>query len=221
MLIQNASWIAMENAASTVVPVFRRSFSCGRIRSAVLEVTCAGVYEAVLNGRRVGDFILAPGWTEYRKRLQVQTWDLTPYLKKDNTLSVTVGNGWYKGILGFYNQGCHYGSRTALLGQIELEYADGSTETIVTDESWLSTTGPRRYSEIYHGEVIDYSLPKQETLPAKKYDYTKDILVGQENEPVREQIRLSAVRVFTTPQGDTVIDFGFRCQKEDRGSVAF
>lgn len=72
MKIKEASWISLKQAASTVVPVFRKQFLCGKpVRSAALEVTCDGVYEAVLNGRRVGDFILAPGWTEYRKRLQV------------------------------------------------------------------------------------------------------------------------------------------------------
>ena len=189
--------------------VFEKCFSLSKpIAQARAYVTALGVYAMELNGKRVGEDRFAPGWTSYQERLQVQTYDLTPYLGKDNTLTVTVGNGWYKGILGFYNQGCHYGPRTALLGQITLEYADGSTETIVTDESWLSATGPRRYSEIYHGEVIDYSLPEQEKLPAKKYDYTKDILVGQENEPVRITQRVPVIEVLHTPNGDTVLDFG-------------
>ena len=81
MLIQQASWIKMKDADSLVVPVFRRTFSCSRpVSSARLEVTCDGVYEAVLNGRRVGQFILAPGWTEYSKRLQVQSYDVTALL---------------------------------------------------------------------------------------------------------------------------------------------
>ena len=189
--------------------VFEKCFALSRpITRARAYVTALGVYAMALNGKRVGEDRFAPGWTSYQERLQVQTYDLTPYLEKDNTLSVTVGNGWYKGILGFYNQGCHYGPRTALLGQIELEYTDGTAETIVTDESWLSTTGPRRCSEIYHGEVIDYSLPEQEKLPAKKYDYTKDILVGQENEPVRITQRVPVKEVLLTPNGDTVLDFG-------------
>ena len=97
MLIQNASWISLNGAASTVVPVFRRKFQCRRlVRSAVLEVTCDGVYEALLNGSRVGNFILAPGWTEYRKRLQVQAYDVTGLLQEDNTLEITVANGWYR-----------------------------------------------------------------------------------------------------------------------------
>ena len=189
--------------------VFEKCFSLSKpIAKARAYVTALGVYAMELNGRRVGEDRFAPGWTAYQKRLQVQTWDLTPYLKKDNTLSVTVGNGWYKGILGFYNQGCHYGSRTALLGQIELTYTDGTAETIVTDESWLSATGPRRSSEIYHGEDIDFSLPEQEKLPAAKYDYTKEILVPQESEPVRITQRVPVKEVLHTPNGDTVLDFG-------------
>ena len=97
MLIHKASWITMDGAASTVVPVFRKTFSCARpLRSAVLEVTCDGVYDAELNGKRVGKFILAPGWTEYRKRLQVQAYDVTALAGENNTLDITVANGWYR-----------------------------------------------------------------------------------------------------------------------------
>ena len=97
MIIRNASWITMDGIPSTAVPVFRRAFSCGKVvRSAALEVTCDGVYEAVLNGRRVGSFILAPGWTEYRKRLQVQCYDVKDLMKEENTLEITVANGWYR-----------------------------------------------------------------------------------------------------------------------------
>lgn len=85
MLIRQASWITLKGAASTVNPVFRKTFSCPKpVRSAELEVTCNGVYEAVLNGKRVGRFILAPGWTEYRKRLQVQRYDVTGMLDGEN-----------------------------------------------------------------------------------------------------------------------------------------
>ena len=90
MLIRHASWIRMKDASSLVVPVFRRTFTCpGRIRTATLEVTCDGVYEALLNGSRVGSFILAPGWTQYNKRLQVQRYDITGLLQENNALEVT------------------------------------------------------------------------------------------------------------------------------------
>ena len=189
--------------------VYEKRFSLTKpLRRARAYVTALGLYAMTLNGTRVGEARFAPGWTAYQERLQVQTLDLTALLREENRLAVTVGNGWYKGILGFYGQGCHYGTRTALLCQIELDYADGTRETLVTDESWLSTTGPRRCSEIYHGEVIDYSLPEQERLPAKLYEYSKDILVGQECEPVRITQRVPVQRVLHSPKGETLLDFG-------------
>ena len=189
--------------------VFRRAFSIRKpLLSARAYVTALGVYEMSLNGQRVGDDFLAPGWTSYQERLQVQTYDITSCLREENELEVTVGNGWYKGILGFYEQGNHYGNRTALLAQIELRYADGTLERVCTDENWLSTTGPRRYSELYHGEVIDFSLPEQPVTPARPYDYTKEILVGQVSEPVRVTQRVPVQRVLTSPKGETILDFG-------------
>jgi len=167
-----------------------------------------GVYQMHVNGQRVGDAILAPGWTSYQERLQVQTYDITSCLQEENKLEVTVGNGWYKGILGFYGQGNHYGNRTALLAQIELRYMDGTQEHICTDENWLSTTGPRRYSELYHGEIIDFSLPEQPVAQARAYAYTKEILVGQVSEPVRITQRVPVRRVLTSPKGETILDFG-------------
>ena len=90
MLIQNASWIKMKEAVSTIVPVFRKTFRADRVvKTALLEVTCDGVYEASLNGERVGEFILAPGWTQYDKRLQVQRYDITDMLKADNIPGTT------------------------------------------------------------------------------------------------------------------------------------
>ena len=205
-----ADWIthAFEDACEPCA-VFVKEFALTKpVRRARAYVTALGVYAMEINGRRVGEDRFAPGWTAYQERLQVQTYDLTGYLGRENRLAVTVGNGWYKGILGFYGQGNHYGNRTALIGRIELEYADGTSEAIATDESWFCTTGPRRYSEIYHGEVIDYSLPEQPEVPARKYDYTKEILTGQESEPVRITERVAVKNVLHTPEGDTVLDFG-------------
>ncbi len=189
--------------------VFRRAFSVHKtVLWARAYVTALGVYELNINGCRAGDAFLAPGWTAYQERLQVQTYDITAFLQKDNMLEVTVGNGWYKGVLGFYGQGNHYGKRTALLAQIELRYTDGTQERICTDESWLSTTGPRRYSELYHGEMIDFSLPEQPSTQAQAYDYTKEILTGQISEPVRITQKVPVQRVLKSPKGETILDFG-------------
>ena len=205
-----ADWIThgFENGLEACA-VFQKRFSVsGPVIRARAYMTALGVYCMELNGQRVGDARFAPGWTAYQERLQVQTYDLTDMLREENTLSVTVGNGWYKGVLGFYGQGCHYGKRTALLGRIDLLYGDGHEERIVTDESWVSATGPRRASEIYHGEMIDYSLPAQPVAPARIYAYPKNILVGQETEPVRITQRVPVRQVIRTPNGETVLDFG-------------
>lgn len=189
--------------------VFVKEFAAGKpVKRARLYATALGVYEFTLNGENVSDVRLAPGWTYYDCRLQYQTYDLTPHIRENNRIEFTVGNGWYKGILGFYNTGNHYGERTALLAQIELTYEDGTCETIGTDGSWLSTTGPIRYSEWYHGETIDLTLGEQEAVPVRVYEHSKEILVAQQCEPVRVTQRLPAVELLHTPNGEAVLDFG-------------
>lgn len=189
--------------------VFMKTFAVGKnIVKARAYISALGVYEMKLNGHRVGDARFAPGWTSYQKYLQYQTYDITEQISADNRIEITVGNGWYKGILGFFGQGCHYGNRTALIAQIEITYEDGTKELILTDESWLSTTAQRRYSEIYNGEVIDLALPVQETVPVQKFDYTKEILVAQINEPVKITQRVAAKKLLHSPKGEWIIDFG-------------
>ena len=158
MLIQNASWITMEGAASTVVPVFRRRFSCGRpVRSAMLEVTCDGVYEAVLNGQRVGNFILAPGWTEYRKRLQVQAYDVRELLERENTLEITVANGWYRRTNAPWTgtQNPDEFLPAMLIAALRVVTEDGEETVILTDGDWEVSESSVTLSGIFIGEDVD------------------------------------------------------------------
>ena len=173
-----------------------------------LYVSALGIYRFTVNGMDGSDVRFAPGWTSYQSRIQYQTYDVTALLREENELRFTVGNGWYKGILGFFNSGNHYGKRTALIAQLDVTYADGTTERIVTDESWQTTTGPVRYSELYHGEIIDYTIGVQESRPAKLYEQSKSVLVAQASEPVRITERIAAKELIHTPEGDTVLDFG-------------
>ena len=103
----NAKWIRPGRNMQDACPVFGMNFSCtDKLKSAVLSVTAVGVYEAVLNGKRVGDFVLAPGWTAYEKRLQVQQYDVTDMITGTNRLEITVGKGWYRSPLaGLYLPG--------------------------------------------------------------------------------------------------------------------
>ncbi len=210
MLIRQASWITKKQAASTAVPVFRRQFSCGMIlRSAVLQVTCDGVYEAVLNGRRVGDFILAPGWTEYRKRLQVQTYDVKSLLKEHNTLEITVANGWYRRTNAPWTgtQNPDEFLPPMLIAALQLTGEDGSEKTILTDESWEAAESDVTLSGIFIGEDVDRTrVPVFE--PAAVCDFPKDTLIPQEGPEVREQETVYPRASFRTPRGEWVIDFG-------------
>lgn len=189
--------------------VFVKSFSCkGKIQKARLYASALGIYEFAVNGKPGSDVHFAPGWTSYQQTIQYQTYDITALLQEENEIRFTVGNGWYKGILGFFNQGDHYGKRTALIAQVCITYDDGTTEMVCTDETWLSTTGPHRYNDIYHGEVLDFTKTENEIAPVRLLDQSKSVLVAQQNDPVRITQRLCAKEKIITPQGDVVIDFG-------------
>ncbi len=210
MLIQKASWITMNGAASTVVPVFRRHFPCPRpVRSATLEVTCDGVYEAVLNGRRVGDFILAPGWTEYRKRLQVQSYDVSGLLERENVLEITVANGWYRRTNAPWT-----GTKNPdeflpamLIAALRLVREDGTEEVILTDGTWEVSESTVTLSGIFIGEDADMTR-RPAFEPAVVCDYPRSMLIPQEGPEVREQETVYPCRSFRTPKNEWVLDFG-------------
>jgi alpha-L-rhamnosidase len=140
-------------------PYTRKEFHLDRpVRRARLYATARGVYEMYVNGARVGDDVLAPGWTDYHKRIQYQTYDVTGLLTEGrNVLGAILGDGWYAGFVGFdpKRRGAHYGARPQLLAQLNLEYEDGTKESIATDGSWRCSTGPILYSDFLVGESYD------------------------------------------------------------------
>ena len=154
-----ASWITpgFTEDANRPSPLFRKEFDTKRkVRSAIAYITSHGLYEAFVNGQRIGDAYLTPGWTSYNKRLQYQVYDLTGQLTSGrNSIGVQLGSGWYRGNIGFTGQHNVYGKDIALLFQLEIVYSDGTSERIVSDGSWKTSTGDIQYSEIYHGETID------------------------------------------------------------------
>jgi alpha-L-rhamnosidase len=201
-------------------PLMRKQFTISRkVTSATAYISAHGMYEAHINGQRVGDSYLTPGWTAYKYRLQYQVYDITTLLKSGpNALGVMLGNGWYRGTIGFRNNVNVYGKDIALLCQIDIFYADGTSETVISDESWKSSTGAVMYSEIYNGETIDARLEKTGwTLPgyddtgwthAKVVDHPLHILVATANEPVKKHETFVPQKIITTPKGEKVIDFG-------------
>jgi alpha-L-rhamnosidase len=140
------------------VPYLRKTFQATRpIRQARLYVTALGLYELYVNGQHVGSDLFRPGWTDFSKRVPYQTIDLTRQLKTGaNALGLTLGDGWFSGYVGFGRQHNHYGTQNALLAQLEVEYADGTHQTVVTDGSWrASSEGPLRFSDMLMGEEYD------------------------------------------------------------------
>jgi alpha-L-rhamnosidase len=201
-------------------PMLRRAFPLrGTIRSARVYVTSHGLYELSINGKRVGDDVLTPGWTSYATRLQYQTYDVTGLVRRgDNVLGALLGSGWYRGQIGFQKHRNHYGDRLALLAQLEVRYADGKGETIGTDGQWKAATGPIQLSEIYGGETYDARLAKA-GWDAPGFDdaswkgvrlanHSKDTLIAPEGPPVRRIEELTPVKILTSPSGQTIVDMG-------------
>ncbi len=161
-----AKWITPgweeDSTKAQPAPMLRGKFVVDQgVRSARAYVTSLGLYEIEINGRRVGDRLFTPGWTSYRHRLQYQTYDVTDYLRQgQNAVGVTLGDGWYRGVIGFEEKRNFYGEKLGLLVQIRMVYADGRVHTVGTDESWKATTGPIRMSDIYMGETYDRRLEK-------------------------------------------------------------
>ena len=193
----------------TACPIFGKTFAIDKkVKKARLYATAHGVYEVTLNGQTVGDYRMAPGWTSYHNRLQYQIYDVTEQLAEENEIAITVGNGWYKGILGFYCQPNQYGTQAGAFAELHVEYEDGSKEVIATDETWAVKTGEIRYSEIYMGETIDTDAPEIKEGKDVVKEFDKAVLTAQENEPVRITEKIVGKELIVTPKGEKLVDFG-------------
>jgi alpha-L-rhamnosidase len=201
-------------------PMFRKTFKLKKeVKSARLYITSHGLYQLEVNGAQPNDWRFNPGWTSYNKHLQYQTYDLTEQLKKgDNAIGVIVGNGWYRGYFRWDNVPNIYGEKLGILAQLNVVYDDGSKATIITDKTWKWNTGPILRSEIYHGETYDarleipgWSTPAFEDKtwkPVTVATYDLANLAAQSAPHVRPMVSLTPIKVFTAPNGDTLVDMG-------------
>lgn len=200
-------------------PYFRRAFdaSDGLVR-ATLRVTAIGVVEPWLNGKRVGDEVLAPGWTSYRHRLAVSTYDVTDTVTVgENVLGAIVGEGWALGRLGWEERRNHYSERPALWAELRLEYPD-RVETVTTDASFRASTGAVRSSGIYDGEVVDARLDPvgwneagfddSEWQQVETFDWPTESLMDPTAPPIRRIEELAPVLLTTNANGRWIVDFG-------------
>lgn len=207
--IKKARWIRPEKDYGDVCPVYKRRFDSNKeIKSATIDITAMGVYEAYINGDRIGDFIMAPGWTVYNERHQYQSYDITDKIRSSNEITVTVGKGWYRGDLVVWRLKNVWGDIPGIIAVIKLIYKDGTEEIIQTDKEWKVAESPIRFSEIYDGETYDATYEINEWDNTEYYYATTLSLIPQEGETVCEHETIKPVSMFKAPNGEKVIDFG-------------
>ena len=206
----SAQWIGTQ-PEDRFHPIFFRTFSLRKAPvSARLYVTGLGLYEAALNGRKIGNELLAPFCNDYNEAVQLQTYDVTGQLQQgDNRLEIACGNGWYKGRLGYEGASAVYGDRFQLLAELHICYADGSEQVCGTDESWQYRGSDMEASDIYDGECLDRLLWAGKENPAKPVaPAAEKKTVDRYSLPVVVKDSLPVKEVIRTPAGETVLDFG-------------
>ncbi|MBQ7596952.1 MAG: family 78 glycoside hydrolase catalytic domain [Clostridia bacterium] len=217
--IFSANWIKAKRSNKLAATDFLRSFVLdGAAVKAELFVTAHGTFLPFLNGRRIGEDVLAPGWTVYQKRLQYLTYDVTNLLKAgENTLRIGVGRGWFFHNIPEVITKTLKGDEAALIAALRISFADGTQTLIVTDEQWQTSRSSVVFNDIYDGETLDLSARKSALLPAKVIVYPKHMLIPAEGAPIREQERIAGQKLIQTPKGELVVDFG----QEVTGYVEF
>lgn len=200
------------------VDCFRKAFTLKKaVFSARLYITACGLYEAKLNGKRIGNFVFAPGYTDYRKRVQYQTYDVTELLiDGENELTVQLGDGWYRGACGAWGRTNQYGTETKLLAQLEITFEDGKTRVIGSDGTWQwSNDGPIRFADNKDGEIVEaFRTPSCRGLA--KVTKHNAVPACSNNVPVTEHERFHPT-ITTAPNGKKLLDFG----QNIAGYVAF
>jgi alpha-L-rhamnosidase len=228
-LLEPADWTAQMISPDLPLPenddapavLLRREFELPAAPvSARLYASALGAYELELNGRRVDDHVLAPGWTSYRHRVRYQSFDVTELLREGaNAVGGWLADGWYRGRLGF--QGGRrevYGPRAALLVQLEIHCADGSTVLLGTDPDWRSVVGPITATGLYDGERYDARNEKsgwsaggfddQDWAGVQVEEFDPARLVAPDGPPVRRTELLAPRTIGTSPSGARIVDFG-------------
>ncbi|MEH7118779.1 family 78 glycoside hydrolase catalytic domain [Neobacillus vireti] len=192
-------------------PVLVREFDLLKeVVSARAYVCGLGLYEMEINGEKAGNEYLTPNFNAYDKWLQYQTYDITDLVNKEqNTIEVGLGNGLYKGRFGFEGGETEiYGDQFALLCEIVINHADGTTTIINSDESWKARKSPILFSGIYDGEIYDPSAKDAASYDVKSIDLGYDRLKARLSLPVVVKEELKPIEVIKTPAGETVLDMG-------------
>lgn len=239
--LETAKWIQAP-FSQKIHPLFEKKFAVsGKIKRAMLYITGLGVYEAYINGEKAGEEYLVPFFNDYNLWIQYQTYDVTAMINSGgNAVGVMLGNGWYKGRFGYIDKlDDLYGDSFSLIAEIHLEYEDGTSEVIGTDESWMCAPSPVIESSIYDGEVYDSRKEIKDWATAKCSEEGfvnavctegfSDRLMPRLSLPLKIMDRIKPVEVITTNAGEKVIDFGqimsgvveFTCRESEGSEIFF
>ena len=192
-------------------PIFSKEIAPAKeMAKARLYVTGLGLYEAYIDGKKVGDEYLTPYSNNYNRWVQYQTYDITDQIAGGGKLSILLGNGWYQGRFGFsaFEDKGYYGNEWKVIADVVLTYTDGTEEVIGTDESWTVTRSRIMFSNLYDGEQIDATAPE---LPAEEptvCDAPKGRLEARRSLPVVAHEHIKPVELIHTPAGEQVFDMG-------------
>ncbi|WP_244296917.1 family 78 glycoside hydrolase catalytic domain [Paenarthrobacter nitroguajacolicus] len=218
---EEAQFIATD-VVSDAAPLFRRTVrlatSHGPVERATLKLSALGVCEAFLNGHEVSDELLIPGWTSYEWRLRYRELDVTDMVTDTLTVAIILGNGWYRGRLGWGEGAAPYGDELAAYAELKVLYSDGYEEAFVTDASWKSHDGPVTANDLYDGQSIDarrnatdWMYPEyddREWAGVHILEVDQRILTPYIGPPIRRQEEITPRSVTSSPSGSTIVDFG-------------
>ena len=206
--MKKIQWIKSPVDTGSAAVCFVRKIAVGEgLVRAVLSVSAIGIYEAKINGEKIGHQVLTPGWTNYDHRVQVMTEDVTAQMKQENMLSISVGPGWAVGRMGYQGDRQLYADEVHAVCELTLTYADGREETVTTGEDWEVYTHEVTFADIYDGETVDKThepkLLGKAVLVGEAFS-----LIAQVGADITEQERFAPVELITTPKGERVVDFG-------------
>lgn len=205
-----ANWIGCDDSEPRHPVFFKPITPTKPVASARLYICGLGLYEAAWNGEKIGDEYLTPYCNNYNAFLQYQTYDVTAQMQMEGLLSITLGNGWYKGRFGFAERTGkgYFGNEWLLIAEVRLLYNDGTSEVICTDESWQVARSRITFSNIYDGEHRDDTLADVAPLPAVRKAAPKGKLTARLSLPVRVQQTLPVREIIRTPKDELVLDIG-------------
>jgi alpha-L-rhamnosidase len=206
-----AKWIACDSAEPRH-PVFFKKLSVEKpVKHARLYICGLGLYEASINGKKIGNEELTPYCNDYNRWLQYQTFDVTDMIENGAEFSVLLGNGWYKGRFGYsakLNRKPFFSDIWKLTAELRVIHDDGSETVTGTDEGWQIRRSNIVFSNIYDGEILDATLPEAEPEPAFVCPETIPVLTERLSVPVAVHERITTVDLIHTSAGETVLDMG-------------